>query len=194
MWKIIQDIPLPFVVHFRISTIGGVTKQLCHPFPVTKDCSTDLTGTASMVLFHNGIWNRWEEACMNMVLLKNAYFPNGQWSDSRALAWLTHQSNTSFLRFTNQKIAIHSPKRIHLAGDFQEDEGVLYSNLSWKNDYKTQYITHDDQYYQEWWSDKYGIYQNRSRCGKKAELKSDTKPVTDEALGLDLDTPIGFGY
>lgn len=119
------------VAHFRIGTIGGKDFGLCHPFPITNDCPTSLEGTAKRVLFHNGHWHKWDDVCMEMVLFKNAYFPGGDWSDSRAMAWLISHCNSSFLKFLGQKVVIHSAKNQLYFGEFQKKDDVYYSNLLW---------------------------------------------------------------
>ena len=45
------------VIHFRITTQGGVQQALCHPFPVCSDYESmrALTGEAEHAIAHNGI-------------------------------------------------------------------------------------------------------------------------------------------
>lgn len=47
----------PVVLHFRISTQGGVQTGLCHPYPICRDYAEmrKLETTADMGLCHNGI-------------------------------------------------------------------------------------------------------------------------------------------
>lgn len=47
----------PFVFHFRITTQGGVQKQLCHPYPICRDYveMRKLNNTCDIALAHNGI-------------------------------------------------------------------------------------------------------------------------------------------
>ena len=129
------------VAHFRIGTIGGKVPELCHPFPVTKKAETSLEGSAERVIFHNGHWSKWDDWCQQMVLMNNAYFPGGDWSDSRAIAWLIFHSNSSFLRFANQKVVMMSGKKADTYyGSWEEKDGVFYSNLHWDHQYtKTSY-------------------------------------------------------
>lgn len=48
---------VPLVMHFRISTQGGVDKSLCHPFPVCSSYASmrKLKGTCDCAIAHNGI-------------------------------------------------------------------------------------------------------------------------------------------
>ena len=47
----------PFVIHFRISTQGGVNKQLTHPFPLSANMSDlkKLNNKSNIGIAHNGI-------------------------------------------------------------------------------------------------------------------------------------------
>ncbi len=74
---------LPYVVHFRLASVGEKTPELCHPFPITDSASTDLEGSATSVLFHNGTWKDYENRLLRMRL-------TGQISDTRVLAaWIS---------------------------------------------------------------------------------------------------------
>lgn len=59
--KALREIPdlesLPLVMHFRISTSGGVNREMTHPFPLS-DSHAELTAqcsTASVGIAHNGV-------------------------------------------------------------------------------------------------------------------------------------------
>lgn len=73
-------VPLPYVFHARIATIGGVRKSLCHPFPLDRRLNPNqLSGRSTKgVLFHNGHWSDWD------AFVKPT--GEGHWSDSRAMA------------------------------------------------------------------------------------------------------------
>src|SRR6478752_550194 len=49
------------LVHFRLSTAGGVRSELCHPFDVSPVASCAPAGESNMVLIHNGHWHRWSD-------------------------------------------------------------------------------------------------------------------------------------
>lgn len=55
----LKKISGPAIVHFRIASVGRVTPELCHPFPVRHAAELDLAGHARSVLFHNGTWSEW---------------------------------------------------------------------------------------------------------------------------------------
>ncbi len=58
------------LLHFRQATAGGVSAEMCHPFPVTSDekLLTETTGTASIVMIHNGILGKGEPALSDTAL------------------------------------------------------------------------------------------------------------------------------
>lgn len=73
----------PYVVHFRLASVGEHSPELCHPFPITDGAATDLEGDATSVLFHNGTWRDYESHLLRMRL-------HGQISDTRVLAaWIS---------------------------------------------------------------------------------------------------------
>lgn len=52
-------IKLPYLLHFRWATHGGVKPELTHPFPTgIRAFAGELTGRAHQVIIHNGVWNR----------------------------------------------------------------------------------------------------------------------------------------
>lgn len=89
MVEMCAKLPLPYVAHFRINSIGGVRPSLTHPFPVHKSGSCALEGrTKGHVLFHNGTWKEWEEYMRQAAIFSNTPLPMGRNSDTRAMAWL----------------------------------------------------------------------------------------------------------
>lgn len=94
-----NKIQFPFVIHFRSASSGGKMKELTHPFPITKDAETDLSGTAPAVLFHNGSVTKWEDYMLQVILSTQEEVPGGPWSDTRSLAWITHLKGTGVLNW-----------------------------------------------------------------------------------------------
>lgn len=136
---LIKMVPQPFVAHFRISTCGGVTKRLTHPFLVQDDCPLILKGaTTSPVLFHNGVWGNWEKKMEDICIRTGWKIPTGIWSDSRAMAWIASHIGLGFLEFvaqgSGQRIVTLDPvEGINLYGDwkFREQDKFWTSNDSW---------------------------------------------------------------
>ena len=85
----IANIPLPAVVHFRKTSIGGTRQAFCHPFEISETTQLDLEGrTKNAVLFHNGTWTEWADKTLIASIHANVPLPVGKWMDSRAIAWL----------------------------------------------------------------------------------------------------------
>lgn len=127
----ILDVPftLPVAIHFRMASIGGVRPELCHPFVVSAQANTDLVGaTKKAVLMHNGHWGEWRQFCRNALRKVKGKIPGGSWSDTRALAWLTHIYGPGFLEISEQKVALISPKGITLYGAWIIHEGYSVTN------------------------------------------------------------------
>jgi len=139
--KMIRDkeVSLPSLIHFRIATVGGKTPKLCHPFPITKNASTELEGSAKKVLIHNGHWNDWQSRMTFSVIRQNR-IPSGEWSDSRAMAYLAGNYGDRILNFISyQKIATldGNGKALYYGGSWDEEDTVLYSNKSWSYKYSS---------------------------------------------------------
>lgn len=97
---LIKAIPMPFVVHFRTASCGGIRPSLTHPFPIAKKSSLALNGrTKDHVLFHNGDWKSWAETARAAAVASNTPVPVGKWSDSRAIAWLCSIYGIGFMEF-----------------------------------------------------------------------------------------------
>ena len=95
MHQYLRELPVPFVSHFRISSIEKPpNKLLTHPFLVSKDTPLLLEGsTKGQVLFHNGHWGEWESQSKTWLAQSAGKIqpPLGKWSDSRAMAfWAAH--------------------------------------------------------------------------------------------------------
>jgi hypothetical protein len=80
-----SDVPLPYVAHFRIATVGAPSAALCHPFPILRHArGTETGGRSREVLFHNGHWSGWE-GVLNKAIGAHTRVKE-PWSDSRAMA------------------------------------------------------------------------------------------------------------
>ena len=116
-----KKLPLPLVIHFRTASVGPKVPELTHPFPIMPGVPLWQEGCANEVLFHNGTLSNWEDLVLNVGLKSTQKFPEGDWSDSRALAWLTHLKGPGVLNFLSKssRIALFYPKaggQIHLYG------------------------------------------------------------------------------
>lgn len=130
---------VPRFIHFRIATAGGVSDELCHPFPLIKGIPTKKEGKSREgVLMHNGVWNEWKAPLI-------AHFPRntllkGPWSDTRAMAIVVmsigEEAIDKIANYSN-KVAIMRPDgTVTRWGNWSEKDGVWYSNEGWEYRYK----------------------------------------------------------
>ena len=135
MQDMCANVPLPFVAHFRIASIGGRWPELCHPFPIDLEMSNALEGrTQSHVLFHNGHWGVWKERCQDLAYKTGRKLPIGKWNDSRGMAFLAGSLGLGILEWIDEKALAFGPERCEAFGNpwFLVD-GVWVSNKGWEN-------------------------------------------------------------
>lgn len=98
--ELCAKLPTPFIVHFRHASVGGVTPELTHPFPISHKSSLFLEGeTPGYVLFHNGDWKEWAYTVKEAALKSGVHVPRGICSDTRAMAWLSSIYGVGFMQF-----------------------------------------------------------------------------------------------
>lgn len=127
----------PYILHFRVATIGERRPQLCHPFPVTTDKQFlfSLQGETNCVLAHNGTWRAWPTVFSEDAVKR---LEKKGWSDSAMIAWLLGKGREVTLPQYGygHRIAVLSiTKGLKLFGDWWEDPSskVSYSNRHWQN-------------------------------------------------------------
>lgn len=127
-----KNTPLPYVAHFRVASVGGVKKSLTHPFLVSDDVNLALDGrTTGSVLFHNGHWSPWAEKAMDAAISANQEIPEGDWSDTRAIAFMVNIYGPGFMELLpSQKGVIMTPKKLGVftGNGFDQINGVWCSN------------------------------------------------------------------
>lgn len=132
-------VPLPFICHFRIATVGGKLKELCHPFPIDNSPSVALTGaTKGSMLFHNGHWSEWRRTICDATLQAKLKIPPGEWSDSRAMAYAVSIYGHNFANLLDdERVVIFGPSGDDLevfgSGWEEGEDGVFCSNLGFKH-------------------------------------------------------------
>lgn len=126
------------VAHFRIATVGGIQPVLCHPFPIARNPSEGLSGSAKRVLFHNGTWGDWEKNLNKAIKSVNAHRPSGLFSDSRAGAVVASIKGLKAIHTFGGKFCVLSKKGAFMynEGWVKHTDGVWYSNLHWN--YRTK--------------------------------------------------------
>lgn len=129
-------LPRPLFVHFRLGSVDPKRDPaLTHPFPITRAVSSDLSGFAPSIMMHNGHWYGWQQAYTHACWVRA--MPDGPWSDTRFAAFLMarHEHSRVFSEMgTKNKVAIMNHRGdFTLLGDWVKEQGILYSNLTWKH-------------------------------------------------------------
>jgi len=125
-------VPLPYIVHTRMASIGGQSVALAHPFPIERKPALSLHGTAHRVLMHNGHIIHWDE--LMAVVSPEVDTSKGNWSDSRAVAHLIACNGTRILNFFKggNRFVVLSAKDILIVGNWHEKDDYQFSTLPYK--------------------------------------------------------------
>lgn len=137
-----KKLPLPYILHFRIASIGKICSELTHPFPVEKDAPLWEKGTTGgAVLFHNGSWSRWQDLSLEMAIHHpGCDVPDGEWSDTRAMAWVTAWKGKNALKLIGEKCVLFSPTEIDIyRKDWENVNGVFCSNKHFEYGHRSRY-------------------------------------------------------
>jgi hypothetical protein len=119
----------PAIIHFRIASSGGVSDELTHPFPCTKDVPLTLKGRAPAVLFHNGTWSGWSDKLLaGLSADPKGFIPDGTWSDTRALAYFVARGGAKMLNFLYENINGLKPDKLAVLGG----KGELLLKGAWE--------------------------------------------------------------
>ncbi len=136
------------LLHFRIATHGGISPGNTHPFPVTEDIK---------LLQHTNILT-------DYALIHNGMLPiEPEFRNiSDTMEFCRRLSNGNFYRkipetlqllegfIRSNKIAVMTRDTVHLAGDWENIEGVYYSNTLWQKCFP-------DMDWDEHWPDEYEL-------------------------------------
>lgn len=132
--RVKQHTEWPFVLHFRITTNGGTSKGLTHPFPLSDDIKqlTAVNTDTDIGIAHNGI--------IPMTAYANKISDTAEFI-RKYLVKLIHSDadiDTDMLDIIeaciDSKLCILTASAdVHLIGDFiQDGNGVYYSNSSYQ--------------------------------------------------------------
>jgi len=126
------EVEPPFLVHFRWSTVGGRTVELCHPFPVSARVGVHATGRARQVLAHNGHVHDWKDELVRIAAAGRHRIPGGPWSDTRAMAWVAHHIGPAYLDLLDEKVVTldATDGLILYGGGWSRVGGSWFSNRS----------------------------------------------------------------
>lgn len=132
----------PIVMHFRIGTAGGNIPQNTHPYPVNDNLKLlqSLNTKTDLGVVHNGIIdirprqkdiNDTMEYIMSQLAPLKRAVPN--FYENADLVQMIKNAITSKMAF------LTTDGRIYTIGEFTEEDGILYSNDTYKP-YSTKYL------------------------------------------------------
>ena len=141
--KMVANVPLPFVIHFRIPSVGPDKPQYNHPFPISPNAELDLEGvTTGNVLFHNGTWHSWRHDARKLAHDYGVQIPLHDWSDSRAMAFAAYCAGLGELSFIDERVVVFGPDLMEVFSPkswSRVAEGFWASNNGWSYAQKTSY-------------------------------------------------------
>lgn len=133
LFKLVYKTPLPFALHFRQSSFwkDKENKLLNHPFEVSLDSPLRLEGEAEKLLIHNGTIKEYE---LMLAVADIAIGKDEPITDTRAIAMIMAKNNERLpWRLSGKYVIVDSVrKKFRVVGDFTNENGILFSNLSWK--------------------------------------------------------------
>lgn len=151
------------IVHCRIATSGLVDGGACHPFPISgkERALRAVKVDTNYVLAHNGILANVDA---KSVLSDTQLFIRDVVSEVRGELDSPAVLDTLEDLTIGNRLCIGTPKDVHLTGDWQEDNGIFYSNGT----YKPTHSRFTDWYktYKQGYSEDWGEYW--SKDGKPA--------------------------
>lgn len=126
---------LPLVMHFRITTHGGTKPANCHPFPISDSIGvlSKLDTKCHLGVAHNGIIDITPRKGISdtMEYIASQLAPLSKavpdFYKNKHLIEMIYNATRSRLAFLSRDGAIYT------IGDFINDNGVLYSNNSYKH-------------------------------------------------------------
>lgn len=149
---------LPLVMHFRISTQGGVNPQNTHPFPISNDLSKLVSPKVSSTIggmAHNGIIPKYSHYGTPSAYSDTLLFVKE--AVHHAIHHPRDLENTKILEalenIAKSKLAFLSPNGdIKLLGSFNTENGVSFSNYTWYS-FKKYYYSNGSSYapYTSWY-------------------------------------------
>lgn len=198
MMEIIKNNEPPYIIHFRLATVGLASDELCHPFAVTNrafNCTDGETG--GFILAHNGHWGSWramldkheEILTRQRVKLQDV---SKDWSDTRAMAFIYSIYGDKFLEYINEKVAVMSPTELKIFKKsiwHEHSEGIMtsynpvprsrattytyggYQNWSHKNSgYTSRYYSKWEEDYFKGRMEKDSFLEDDLTADEKAEI------------------------
>ncbi len=123
------------VLHFRYMTCGTRSKEMTHPFPISKNLQVmgQTEWTSEQAMAHNGVVGMGEEGYSDtMVFTRDYLFPLRKYLNDKDIKGMIETLSEG------SKMIIVNQSKVLMTGKFIKDKGVYYSN----NGYKTKPITY----------------------------------------------------
>lgn len=158
------SLPMPYIFHARIATVGGALPSLTHPFSLDPRTSAwALKGkTKTGVIFHNGHWSDWDQWVPAMKGVP--------WSDTRSMAHLIREWGNDALdpRVIDQwnKIAWFTPTNL------------IRSGHGWQTLRPGLWASNDHFLFPRVWSTVHGDYGEYFTPRSATRYTTPTSPVT----------------
>lgn len=125
-----ESVSYPHVIHFRLGK--PTLPELTHPFEISSLSPLSLyNDTKGQLLFHNGVVSGWKDRMFEAFALSKK-IPEGPMIDTRTIAILYHHYGQDIFRFIEGKWVVFSPTELKVFGEFTEDDGIQYSNSTYK--------------------------------------------------------------
>ena len=192
------------LIHTRITTHGGTNPQMCHPFPINSDegALKKIEYASPFAVVHNGIISLTSaEATRKKDMSDTAIFVQKYLTKiAKNKKWFGNKANIELIEeLIDSKMAIlNGSGKIAMTSGFTEDNGVFYSNSSYKeNRYKRVYgwDWYDDYDYPYANYTNYNSYlttQGYVSDGKGSWIKKDKKDTNNKTVATADDESIGL--
>lgn len=205
----IKDIP--FVYHFRIGTSGGNLPENTHPYPLTKniDNMKKLDFTCDIGVAHNGVISKYTPNKDNKKNMNDTqvYIRKRMYKYAYLFKYRNEKVKDNILKETGSKFAIlDGTGNIELIGSFNENQGIYYSNFSWKeydwvkayndtyNTYKNMYSSAYNGYDCSYGDEKFKTFQALQEAISYGKFLTTDKVLFDYMYDEALTIPDNWSY
>lgn len=190
------------LIHTRITTHGGTNPQMCHPFPINSDegALKKIEYCSPFAIVHNGIISLTSsEATRKKDMSDTAIFVQKYLTKiAKNKNWFNNKANIELVEeLIDSKMAVlNGNGKIIMTSGFTEDNGIFYSNSSYKeNRYKKVYNWdwYDDYSYDYGYgdylttngfiSDGKGGWK-KSKDDKKVVVPKSVNDINEDYIGL----------
>ena len=190
------------LIHTRITTHGGTNPQMCHPFPINSDegALKKIEYCSPFAIVHNGIISLTSgEATRKKDMSDTAIFVQKYLTKiAKNKNWFNNRANIELIEeLIDSKMAVlNGNGKIIMTSGFTEDNGIFYSNSSYKeNRYKKVYNWdwYDDYSYDYGYgdylatngfiSDGKGGWK-KSKDDKKVVVPKSVNDINEDYIGL----------